>query len=361
MVNVPRFAAICLGLLLSSCLFDEPLKHDLGVVPEPLADGWSIATPESVGLSAEALSRIHTVLLREDRFVGTLGMLVVKDGKLVWETYLRSRADRDQYHHVQSVTKSVTALVFGAAQDRGYFSDLSQNTGQLFADEMSGLEPIKATITLQQLLTMTSGLDFDNLDFDLEMYTFHHSDPLRYILEKPMYAAPGVRFYYRNADPQLISYALQRVTGQSERALAERWLFEPLGIVDYYWQADQDDGSTVAGNGLHLKARDLAKLGQLLLDHGQWHGRSVISQTWLDEMTEARLASDFHDLDGQPIPYGFYWYVVPSGFAAWGNGGQYLFVDPARQMVIVQIALPDTAGLDGSTLAEFLDLVRELL
>jgi len=358
---MPRFAAICLGLLLSSCLFDEPLKHDLGVVPDALADGWSIATPESVGLSTEALAKIHAVLLREDRFVGTLGMLVVKDGKLVWETYLRSRADRDRYHHVQSVTKSVTALVLGTARDRGYFPDLSQTTGELFADEMPGLEPIKATITLQQLLTMTSGIDFDNLDFDLEMYTFHHADPLRYILEKPMYAAPGVRFRYRNADPQLISYALQRVTGQSERALAERWLFEPLGIADYYWQAGQDDGVTIAGNGLHLKARDLAKLGQLLLDRGQWHGSPVISPAWLDEMTEARLASDFRDHDGKSIPYGDYWYVVPTGFAAWGNGGQYLLVDPPRQMVIVQIALPDTAGLDGSTLPEFLELVRELL
>lgn len=361
MVSMPRFAALCLGLLLSGCWFDEPLKHDLGVVPEPLADGWSIATPESVGLSDAALSKIHRVLLREDRFVGTLGMLVVKDGKLVWETYLRSRADRDHYHHVQSVTKSVTALVFGAARDRGYFPDLSESTGQLFADEMAGLDPIKSTIRLQQLLTMTSGIQFDNLDFDLEMYTFHHADPLRYILEKPMYAAPGVRFYYRNADPQLISYALQRRTGETERALAERWLFEPLGIADYYWQAGADDGATIAGNGLHLKPRDLAKLGQLLLNHGRWQGESVISQAWLDEMTETQLASDFHDQQGHAIPYGFYWYVVPSGFVAWGNGGQYLLVDPARQMVIVQFALPDTAGLDGSTVAEFLELVHELL
>lgn len=361
MGSVQRCAIVGFSLLLSSCLFDEPLKHDLGVVPEPLADGWSIATPESVGLSAEALSRIHAILLREDRFVGALGMLVVKDGKLVWETYLRSRADRDRYHHIQSVTKSVTALVFGTAQDRGYFPDLSENTGELFADEVPGLDPIKATITLQQMLTMTSGLQFDNVDFDLEMYTFHHCDPLGYILAKPMYAAPGERFYYRNADPQLVSYALQRVTGSSERALAEAWLFGPLGIDDYYWQSDADDGATIAGNGLHLKARDLAKLGQLLLNRGQWDGATVISPTWLDEMTGAQIASEFNDENGQPIPYGYYWYAVPSGFAAWGNGGQYVLVDPARQLVIVQIALPDTAGLDGSTLPEFLDLVRELL
>jgi CubicO group peptidase (beta-lactamase class C family) len=353
-------ALVGLSLLLSSCILDDPLKHDLGVVPEPLGDGWIIATPDSVGLSPEALSRIHAVLLREDRFVGTLGMLVVKDGKLVWETYLRSPADRDRVHHVQSVTKSVTALDFGAARDRGYFPSLSQSTGELFPDEVAGLDPVKATITVRQLLTMTSGLQFDNVDFDLEMYTFHHADPLRYILEKPMYAAPGERFSYRNADPQLVSYALQRVTGSTEQALADAWLFGPLGIQDYYWQADEDDGATVAGNGLHLKARDLAKFGQLLLDRGQWQGQTVVSSAWLDEMTTSQILSDFLDEDGQPIPYGYYWYVVPGGFAAWGNGGQYLLVDPARQLVIVQIALPDTAGLDGSTLPEFLALVSEL-
>jgi CubicO group peptidase (beta-lactamase class C family) len=175
-----------------------------------------------------------------------------------------------------------------------------------------------------------------------------------------MYAAPGERFSYRNADPQLVSYALQRVTGSTEQALADAWLFGPLGIQDYYWQADEDDGATVAGNGLHLKARDLAKFGQLLLDRGQWQGQTVVSSAWLDEMTTSQILSDFLDEDGQPIPYGYYWYVVPGGFAAWGNGGQYLLVDPARQLVIVQIALPDTAGLDGSTLPEFLALVSEL-
>ncbi|HXD25806.1 MAG TPA: hypothetical protein VN609_07730, partial [Propionibacteriaceae bacterium] len=94
---------------------------------------------------------------------------------------------------------------------------------------------------------------------------------------------------------------------------------------------------------------------------GQWQGQTVVSSAWLDEMTTSHILSDFLDEDGQPIPYGYYWYAVPGGVAAWGNGGQYLLVDPARQLVIVQIALPDTAGLDGSTLPEFMALVSELL
>jgi CubicO group peptidase (beta-lactamase class C family) len=353
--------AVCLSSLLSGCLFDEPLKHDLGVVPEQLDDGWEIGTPEGVGLSTDSLAKIHQVLLSEDRFLGSLGMVVIKDDKLVWETYLRSLVDRDHYHHLQSATKSVTALVFGIARDHGYFPTLSQDIAGLFPDELGGLDPVKGTITLQQLLTMTSGIAFDNVDFDLEMYTFHHDDPLRYILDKPLYAAPGVRYYYRNADPQLISYALQRRTGATESALAASWLFSPLGIRDYYWQAGPSDGVTIAGNSLHLKLRDLAKLGQLILNQGQWAGHTIVSKDWLEQMTQMQIQSDFHDANGQPIPYGYYWYVLPNGSAAWGNGGQYLLVDPAKQLVIAHIALPDTAELDGSELTEFVALVHDLL
>jgi CubicO group peptidase (beta-lactamase class C family) len=193
------------------------------------------------------------------------------------------------------------------------------------------------------------------------MYTFHHADPLRYILDKPLYAAPGARFYYRNADPQLISYALQRRTGTSESAFAESWLFSPLGIRDYYWQPGPDDGVTIAGSSLHLRPRDFAKLGQLVLDRGQWAGHSVVSDAWLDEMTAAHIDSDFRDSKGTPLPYGYYWYALPSGFAAWGNGGQYLLVDPVQRLVLVHIALPDTAGMDGSQLSEFVELVHDLL
>src|SRR5690242_2870020 len=94
--TIPLLATLALVAtlaLLPSCIFDGTLKHDLGTQPEVLDDGWSIDTPRSVGLSEPALDRIHRELLREDRQLGTLGLLVVKDGKLVWETYLRSMSD----------------------------------------------------------------------------------------------------------------------------------------------------------------------------------------------------------------------------------------------------------------------------
>lgn len=353
------------------CMFDEPLKHDLGIVPEQLDDGWEIASPESVGLSSEALAHIHRTLLREDRFVGSLGLLVIKDGKLVWETYLRTPRDRDRYHHVQSVTKSVVSVVFGQARDRGYFDSLEQSLGDLFPERMRGLDPKKSVITLEHLLTMRSGIEFDNLHFNIEMYTFDRADRLRYILEKPLYAEPGLEFRYRNADPQILSYAVQRVTGASVRALAESWLFQPLSIRDFYWQ-DGPDGATIAGNGLHLRTRDLAKIGQLVLDGGVWRSQRVISEDWIDRMasvhvdcrstssTKPELPCSLPNSDLE-FPYGYYWYVMPDHISGVGTGGQFLFIDFAERLVLVHVALPNTVSMHGSTLSDFLALVRELI
>jgi CubicO group peptidase (beta-lactamase class C family) len=344
-----------------ACWFDSELKHDLGIVPEALDDGWEIATPESVSLSASALSSIHRELLREDRQLGALGFMVIKDHKLVWETYLRSMSDRDHYHHVQSVTKSVTSLAFGIAQDQGDIASLELSMGELFPDATEGLDPRKAEITLRELLTMRSGLAFDNSDFSIEMWTHKPADPLRYMLSKPFYADPGVRFYYRDCDPQVVGYALQQLTGVRERALVEERLFAKLGIVDFYWESGPD-GVSMAAHGLHLRPRDLAKFGQLVLDRGQWNGEQLVSEAWIDEATREQTLSEIRDQQGELLPYGYYFWIVPGvGVAAWGHGGQFVLVVPNQRMVIVQIGLPDTDDLQGTHLNDFLALVAPLL
>jgi len=354
-------ASLAIGLWLStsSCWFDGDLKHDTGVVPENLHDGWQIDTPESVGLSSKALAHIHGQLLREDRYRGTLSFSVVKDAKLVFETYLRQRSDQSQYRHVQSVTKTVTSLLFGIASDRGDVPSLDLTVEDLFPSKVAGLDERKRAITLQQLLTMSSGLSFDNEDFAVEMWVEQPHDPVRYMLEKPLYADPGERFYYRDVDPQLVGYALEGLTHQTERELADATLFRALEIHDYYWDHGPD-GVSMAAHGLHLRPRDLAKLGLLALDRGLWHGERVVSEAWLDLATSPQIDSDVSSA-GVRLPYGFYWWLVPDvGPAMWGHGGQFVLVVPAKNMVLVQTAFPDT-DLPDSELPDFLALVKPLL
>jgi CubicO group peptidase (beta-lactamase class C family) len=352
-----------LACLLLGCWFDGDLKHDTGVTPESLGDGWELAAPEDVGLDVQVLTSIHEQLLSEQRHRGTLSLLVVKDGKLVWETYLRRRSDQAEYRNIQSATKSVTSLVFGIARDQGFVPSLDATLGEIFPDELAGLDPRKAAITLRDLLTMRSGIAFDNEHFAVEMWVEKPAHPLRYMLSKPLYADPGERYYYRDVDPQLIGYALSRLTGESEQQLAQA-LFVPLGISDYYWEAG-GDGVNLAAHGLQLLPRDLAKLGQLVLDRGEWHGQRVVSEEWLQLSTVEQVSPEQRQAGiGQEAPdfgYGYYWWVVPGvGYSAWGHGGQFVLVVPARKLVLVQTAFPDT-DLPDSDLSSFLDLVRPLL
>lgn len=354
-----RLSLAGLSWLAAGCFFDGDLKHDTGVTPENLHDGWHVDTPENVGLGSEALAHIHGELLREDRYRGALSFLVVKDGKLVFETYLRQRSDQNRYGHVQSVTKTVTSLLFGIARDAGDVPSLDLTLGELFPSKVKGLEARKRGITLHQLLTMSSGLRFDNEDFAVEMWVDEPDDPVRYMLEKPLYADPGERFYYRDVDPQLLGYALEKLTGKTERELADAALFRSLEIHDYYWDTGPD-GVNMAAHGLHLRPRDLAKLGLLALERGLWHGERVISEEWLDLATSPQIDSDV-SAEGVKLPYGFYWWLVPEvGHVMWGHGGQFVLVIPAQNMVLVQTAFPDT-DLPDSDLSDFLALVEPLL
>jgi len=363
--GLARAAAPLLVLsLAASCLPDGEMKHRGPVVPEALDDGWEIATPASVGLDEAALAELQDQLLREDRSFGTLGVLIVKDGKLVWETYLRDLSDRDHYHHLQSSTKSVTSLALGAAIGEGHFPDLDATLGELLPDAVRGLDPRKAEITLEELLTMRSGIAFDNDVFSVEMWVDKPSDPLRYILNKPMYADPGERFYYRDADPQLLGYVLQHELGMSEARFVKQRIFDPLGVEDYYWESGHD-GVTQAAHGLHLRPRDFAKLGQLLLDGCRWHGEQLVPEAYCETATREHVSPKQvgHISDAVPLGYGYYFWVPSDDdvFSTWGHGGQFVLVVPARDMVLVQIALPDTDGdLHGTRLEDFVQLTAPL-
>jgi len=348
------FASVAAG-----CLLDEEWKHRGPTIPEPLADGWDIGTPESVGLDPGALAAIHDELLDPERFVGALAFLVVKDGKLVFETYLRTDADRDRYHHMQSTTKSVTSLLFGITQEKGFMPGVETTLCAILADECVGLDPRKLTITLEHLLTMRSGLAIDNSDFSVAMWVDTPADPIRFLLDRPLYADPGVAYYYRDADPQLVGYAMQRLTGRSEESLANEYLFGPLGITEYYWDHG-GHGESMAAHGLHLRARDLAKLGQLVLDRGAWQGTALVSSEWLDAST----ATQVDDTGNPRLGYGYYWWTVPevAGYSTWGHGGQFAFVVPSQRLVLVLVSWPDTnpEQLHGGRLEQFVDLTRPL-
>jgi CubicO group peptidase (beta-lactamase class C family) len=367
-VGIERFAiaAATAAAMAGACLPDGHWKQRGPAVPANLADGWEIATPASVGLDEAALATIHEELLREDRNFGTLGFLVVKNGKLVFETYVQTAEDRDRVHHIQSATKSVTALVLGIARQDGLFPDLDAPIADFLpATVFEGLDPRKRAITLNHLLTMRSGISFANDVYAVEMLVDRPADPLRYILAKPLYASPGQEFRYRDADPQLLSYVVQHVTSRTEQALAHERLLAPLGITGYRWDS-MPGGATTGGFGLYLHPRDFARIGKLMLDC--FRGRSaIVPGHWCAEATAERIPPEKARAPDAPVRavrrgYGYYFWTLPDyrAFAAWGHGGQFLLMVPEAELVLVQVALPDTDYLHGGWLEDFVELTAPL-
>jgi len=343
------------------CVPDSPFKFEGSTVPDQLDDGWEVAPPAEVNISQEALDEVYADFVSEDEFYNAKSLLVVKNGKLVFEAYCRSAEDRDRYGHVQSVTKSITSLVFGMVQSDGYVTSLDQTLYSIMPEKFPS-DAAKQSITLRHLLTMTSGLEFDNDDFSVKIYCDKPEDPVKYLLDKPLYASPGEKFYYRDTDPHLLSYTIEKVTGKTLAEWAYERLFVPLGISDYYWGSDHT-GTTMGAHGLHLRPRDVAKIGQMVLDHGRWDGIQVVDSTWVAVSTREQIETDF-TTEPHVYHYGYYWWILPrwQAFSAWGAGGNYIFVVPAKEMVIVMTALPDVDNEVMNTgLEHFEDLIGPLL
>lgn len=348
--------ALTLALLLWGC--DGRLKHHGSTTPELLDDGWPVGSVARSGLDADALDRVHERLLDERHFPGVRTLLVVKDGTLVSELLVRTPADRDRPHSLMSVTKSVTSMLWGIANDRGQTPPLDTPLCDVLdGSACAGLaDERKRAITLRHLLMMRSGLDFENVDFSREQWVGRPADPIRAILDKPLFAAPGEQFRYRDCDPQLLGYALERVVGQSEARFAADALFAPLGITDAVWNSGPI-GESMAAHGLYLRPRDLAKLGQVMLDDGRWQGRQLVSSAWRSASTTPLQPSN-----DPPFDYGFYWYVLPdgAGFAAWGSGGQYVLAFPRKRLLVVMTSAPDSVGFEGGRLEEVVALTEAL-
>jgi CubicO group peptidase (beta-lactamase class C family) len=356
--RITLLIALSMVFVLLKCIPNDHLKTNFDVDPVQLLDGWEIATAEEVGLYRPMVMEAYEMYWDEDAFYNAKSLLIVRYGKLVFENYCRDVADRDIKGHIQSATKSITSLSFGVARDQGYFPNIDTLLYDIMPEKFDD-DTIKQKISMRHLLTMKSGIAFDNDDWSIEMLINKPADPIRYTLAKPMYAAPGDSFYYRDCDPQLVSSAIERVTDQRLEEIARDNIFTPLGIADYFWEANSE-GTTLGPVGLFLKPRDLAKIGKLVAQDGAWEGQQLISQDWVLMSTTTQTAVPGPENYG----YGYYWWVVPevNGFTVWGAGGQFVFILPQYDIIIVMTSMPSTNDDKvGTTLSEFLPIVETII
>jgi len=339
----------------------SPDKNSI-FVPESADDGWEVASLNSVGMDATKFIWLLNRLgwIGEHRIHG---ILVVKDRKLVFERYFPGRMfnlgqytggtgyDRNDLHVLCSATKSVTSALLGIAIDKGYIESVEHKVFDFFP-EYAGLlaqEPVKSEMTIKHLLTMTSGLTYDDESLpytdpnnDMNRF-FSSSDPIGFLLEKPLFAQPGAVFDYDNCNTNILGQIIRKAANRRVDAFAKEYLFDPLGVAEYQWQIVRDDVVLCSGD-LHLKPRDMAKFGLLFLDRGEWKGERIISSGWCDVSTAAFLnPNDYNHEFPWANGYGFQWwrktYEVRArshpSFFAYGWGGQCIIVIPDLNMVVV--------------------------
>jgi CubicO group peptidase (beta-lactamase class C family) len=240
-------------------------------------------------------------------------------------------------HDVASVTKSVTSLLTGIAIDNGYLSDVKTPALALLHIPSAEGDPLKEKITIESLLTMTSGLNcgsFDNVNTaEPELNEMRHSpDWIAYGAGLPMRIEPGVRFAYCSINNHLLSAVITARTGKSLEEFARERLFNPLGIRSFLWPSD-NKGLSHGWADLHLLPEDMAKIGYLYLHHGNWDGKQIISERWVADS----LVS--HTLVRPGVGYGYSWWVnlnrVPNIPEAEGRGGQRISIVTDKDTVVV--------------------------
>jgi CubicO group peptidase (beta-lactamase class C family) len=290
--------------------------------------GWSLATPESQGVSSTELARVIQVL-REHK-VPVHDIVIVRHGYLLLEaSFFPYR--KEEPHDIASVTKSITSTLVGIAIDKGAFQSIGEPIVQIFPFASDPKDPRKQEVTLANLLEMRSGLNcITNQDQGEKTLLDMLATPdwVRYTLGLPMASDPGAQFVYCSSGFHVLSGAISRATGQNERDFGETHLFEPLGIPRPDW-AEDAQGRNTGWGGLQLRPTDMAKVGYLFLHHGDWDGRQIVSEAW------ARTATLPHPAGSS---YGDGWWVgaaaAPFAFAAAGRGNQTIAVDPARDLVV---------------------------
>ncbi|MFW5852161.1 MAG: serine hydrolase domain-containing protein [Bacteroidota bacterium] len=323
----------------SSCIVDENIKLDNNdYLPAELNDGWDISTPEAEQASTDAVHSLYKKFYSENDYVTAISLLIAKNGKIIGEGYCRDKTDRDVYHQTQSVTKSITSLVFGIACDKGYFPNLDTSIAIYFPNYIDATNPRKG-ITIKHLLTMKSGLDFENSK-DSEQLINYEENSVAFTLQKDLLYTPGTIFKYHDGCPQLISAMITKETGMSMAKFADTYLFEPLGITNYRWD-NHKDGVTYGANNLWLTPRDMLKIGQLCTNYGTWDGKRIVSEDWITKSTQIYATPT---LIG---PYGYYWWIRPdnNAFTASGVGGQHIYIVPKQDLVLVFTAEPYASDL----------------
>jgi len=292
---------------------------------------WRVETPEALQMDAGVLDGARAYAFQDRKY--TQGVVVVRHGVIVAEWYEPGR-DETSYGTSWSVAKSFTSALIGIAIDEGLIEGVDVSMAEYYP---SWLGTEKEAITLRDVLSMASGLAWDEsydpsdvASSDIIQMILLQPDQLAYAASRPLEVAPGTRWSYSSGDTMLLSGVLEAATGGAAGSYARERLFDPIGMDPVDWWLDAA-GHTATYCCIDTPTRQFAKFGLLFLRGGEWDGRQVVPRDWVDVSTSPSVASH----------YGYQWWLdtTPGGrdmFSARGHDGQYIYVIPELDLVVVR-------------------------
>ena len=309
---------------------------------------WPISTPEEQGVRSKLLAGMMAHIKNNSFHIDSI--LIIRNGNIVFDAYFWPFS-QSQKHIIHSCTKSIMSALVGIAIDKGYIQNVNQPITDFFPDKtVANFDDLKKTITLKNLLTMSSGLKCR----DSYLYRWaglfemrYSPDWAQYVLDLPMAEPPGEKFEYCNGVSYLLSVIIQNTTKMKTLDFARKHLFDPLGITDIRW-AISPQGVDIGYGEMWLTPHDMARFGWLYLNKGRWGNQQILPSAWVETSTRGHIPATIFDY------YGYQWWVDSAGYyMAVGYKGQRIFVVPETNMVAVFTG--DLTGRDSLISKKLLD------
>ena len=319
-------------------------------IPKNLYDGINIGNTSDID-TAKIIALTESILKQE--FPNFHSLLIAKNSKLVYENYFSGTDEIsgkklgyidhaiDDLHDCRSISKSITSLCIGIAIDQGLIKSLDEPIIQYFPEYENYFDAQKRQITIKHLLTMTAGFEWnedvsyrDLKNSELQMDV--SSDPIKYILSRPITSPPGIKWNYNGGESQLLAQIILKASGMAIDKFAEKNLFKPLEINKYEWLTLKEN-MPAAASGLRLRSRDLLKIGLLYMDNGLWKGKQIVDKEW----TNISLSPVVTRVGEKGYGFQFWTYnEVVNGKSihvaeAKGNGGQRIFFVKELNLLVV--------------------------
>ena len=287
---------------------------------------WETIDPENAGFSSDSIT---FALSNAEKLNNFYSLIVLKGGKIAAEGYFNGKRESSHFH-LRSITKSVVSVLTGIAIDKSFLRGSDQPLSEIF----TGIDNDRLeSITVGHLLTMSSGVEWDEEKDVIEILEHRGGDPMDIFLTNAQESEAGLFFKYSTLSTHILGLAIAEASKLSLEQFAQQHLFEPLGIDSYRWERDVK-GRVWGSTGLQLKARDLAKIGLMVMNEGIWKERQVISSSWVNEMIKSQIS-----IQGSGSSYGYQWWISNNLdyqlIFGQGFGGQSLMLIPEKEIIII--------------------------